>query len=129
MLTNLIEKAETKAGSQRLLSDKFKVDYRRLCDYKAGRRTPDDSLIGELAEYVGMNPIETILQCKLETDKEKATLWQKWLKNVVRSEGLEPTPQASEARIFVTIIYNIIQLLIKHCSRLNSLNAHSALSN
>ena len=79
MLTNLIEKAETKAGSQRLLSDKFKVDYRRLCDYKAGRRTPDDSLIGELAEYVGMNPIETILQCKLETDKEKATLWQKWL--------------------------------------------------
>ena len=50
MLTNLIDKAETKAGSQRLLSDKFKVDYRRLCDYKAGRRTPDDSLIGELAE-------------------------------------------------------------------------------
>ena len=98
MLANIIEKAETKAGSQRLLSQKFKIDYRRLCDYKAGRRTPDDSLIGELAEYVGLNPIETILQCKLETDKEKATLWQAWLsKIVVRSAGLEPTPQASEA--------------------------------
>lgn len=127
MLTNLIEKAETKAGSQRLLSDKFKVDYRRLCDYKAGRRTPDDSLIGELAEYVGMNPIETILQCKLETDKEKATLWQKWLKNVVRSEGLEPTPQASETtkrtlkqklayfsqRIAIS---RIIQMRVTHCT-------------
>ena len=116
MLANIIEKAETKAGSQRLLSQKFKIDYRRLCDYKAGRRTPDDSLIGELAEYVGLNPIETILQCKLETDKEKAALWQAWLsKIVVRSAGLEPTPQASETyNLMARAFFAILSLLRLH---------------
>ena len=116
MLANIIEKAETKAGSQRLLSQKFKIDYRRLCDYKAGRRIPDDALIGELAEYVGLNPIETILQCKLETDKEKATLWQAWLsKIVVRSAGLEPTPQASEAYYFI-LVYKILLSILNSIS-------------
>ena len=127
MLANIIEKAETKAGSQRLLSQKFKIDYRRLCDYKAGRRTPDDSLIGELAEYVGLNPIETILQCKLETDKEKATLWQAWLsKIVVRSAGLEPTPQASEAyNLMARAFFAILSLLRLHILT-HSPNARSA---
>ena len=128
MLANIIEKAETKAGSQRLLSQKFKIDYRRLCDYKAGRRIPDDALIGELAEYVGLNPIETILQCKLETDKEKATLWQAWLsKIVVRSAGLEPTPQASEAYRLMTQVILIIQLLLKPRILSHNLNARNAL--
>ncbi len=128
MLANIIEKAETKAGSQRLLSQKFKIDYRRLCDYKAGRRTPDDSLIGELAEYVGLNPIETILQCKLETDKEKATLWQAWLsKIVVRSAGLEPTPQASEAYRHIPagiFIILIIKYIYKSITYNNNARGH-----
>ena len=128
MLVKLIEKAEKKAGSQVALGKLFKIQRVRLADYKAGRRTPDDSLIGELAEYVGLNPIETILQCKLETDKEKATLWQAWLsKIVVRSAGLEPTPQASEARVVVTFLYNFIQSLLTLRILSNSLNARNAL--
>lgn len=69
MIKQLIEKAETKAGSQQNLAKQFDIVYSRFGDYKKGRRVPDDSLIGQLAEYVGMNPIDTILECKLETDK------------------------------------------------------------
>ena len=116
MLVKLIEKAEKKAGSQIALGKLFKIQRVRLADYKAGRRIPDDALIGELAEYVGLNPIETILQCKLETDKEKATLWQAWLsKIVVRSAGLEPTPQASETyNLMAQAFFAILSLLRLH---------------
>ena len=78
MLKQLISKVETKAGTQQEVAKIFKVDYRRLGDYKAGRRKPDDALVGMLAEFVGLNPIETILACREETDKENATLWAKW---------------------------------------------------
>ena len=128
MITQLIEKAELKAGNQQALAKRFNIRYNRFGDYKAGRRIPDDALIGELAEYVGLNPIETILQCKLETDKEKATLWQAWLsKIVVRSAGLEPTPQASEAYRLMTQVILIIQLLLKPRILSHSLNARNAL--
>lgn len=81
------------------LSEKLSVNNCRLCDYKAGRRVPDDALIGQLAEYLGLDPIATILQCKAETDKEKATLWQRWLEqsNWRAWRELNPRPSASEA--------------------------------
>ena len=80
MISQLIDMAVQKAGSQQKLADKLGIKYQnRFGDYKAGRRVPDDTLIGELADFVGLDPIETILACKLETDKEKATLWQEWL--------------------------------------------------
>ena len=100
MLKELFDKATEKAGNQEKLGEKIGLPQSRISafrNYKGTGKKPSDALIGELAEYVGLNPIETILQCKLETDKEKATLWQAWLsKIVVRSAGLEPTPQASE---------------------------------
>ncbi len=86
-IVKLIEKAETKAGSQQSLAKRFDIRYNRFGDYKAGRRIPDDSLVGQLAEYVGMNPLEAILQSKLETDKEKANLWQDWLSEYWRPHG------------------------------------------
>ncbi len=82
MLQSLIKQAETKAGSQLDLAKRFNIQRTRFGDYKAGRRIPDDMLIGELAEYVGLDPIETILLCKLETvGQEKATLFKAWLEN------------------------------------------------
>ena len=89
MLNKLINNAVEKAGSQQKLADKLGLKYQnRFGDYKAGRRVPDDELIGQLAEYVGLNPIETILQCKLETaDNEKAMLWKAWLENMWRPHG------------------------------------------
>lgn len=98
MLIELIDKAVTKAGSQQKLAEVIGLKYQnRFGDFKAGRRVPDDETIGQLAEYIGLDPINTIVACKLETDKEKAKLWQSWLnKFMVRSAGLEPTPQASE---------------------------------
>lgn len=117
MILQLIEKAETKAGTQQNLAKRFNMRYNRFADYKAGRRIPDDALIGELAEYVGLNPIETILQCKLETDKEKATLWQAWLsKIVVRSAGLEPTPQASETYFAIFVLYAMYRKILNSIS-------------
>lgn len=79
MLQNLIKQAEAKAVTQQALAKRFSIDYRRLCEYKSGKRIPSDALIGQLAEYIGLDPIDTILQCKLETDKDKAMLWQAWL--------------------------------------------------
>ena len=100
MLQNLIQTAERKAGTQQALAKQFNVIYHRFGDYKAGRRVPDDVLIGQLAEYVGYDPIETILACKLETaDKEKATLWQAWLAKWRTQPESNWRPSASEADI------------------------------
>lgn len=78
-ISKLIDKAVEKAGSQQDLAKLLKIKYiTRFGDYKAGRRKPDDALVGMLAEFVGMNPIDTILACREETDKENATLWAKW---------------------------------------------------
>ena len=88
MLQSLIKQAESKAGSQKALASHFNVLYHRFGDYKAGRRIPSDELIGQLAEYVGMNPIEAIIACKLDTtDQEKATLWTAWLEKYWHSIG------------------------------------------
>ena len=99
MLIELIDKAVTKAGGQQKLAEIIGLKYQnRFGDFKAGRRIPDDETVGQLADYIGLNPIDTIIAVKEETaGKEKANLWQSWLqKYMVRSAGLEPTPQASE---------------------------------
>lgn len=107
MLQNIIKQAEIKAGSQKALAEKMGIVYHRFGDYKAGRRMPNDVTIGQLAEYVGLNPIETILLCKLETDKEKATLWQAWLKDWRAYPDSNWGPSASE--IFWKSFNKIIQ--------------------
>ncbi len=91
MLKNIIEKAETKAGSQKELSAKFKINYRRLCDYKAGRRTPDDAIVIKMAQYIGIDPIQALFESKAEYDIDNADLW-KWC---ARRES-NPRPSASE---------------------------------
>ena len=79
-ICKLIDEAVRKAGSQGNLAKKLDIKYQnRFGDYKAGRRVPDDLLIGQLAQYLGYDPIEMIMLCKAETDKEKATLWLEWL--------------------------------------------------
>ena len=82
MIKQLFEKAINKAGSQEQLAKKLGLTQQRVSwfkNYKGEGHKPSDTLIGELAEYVGLDPIMTILECKLETDKEKATLWETWL--------------------------------------------------
>ncbi len=104
MISQLIDMAVQKAGSQQKLADKLGIKYQnRFGDYKAGRRVPDDTLIGELADFVGLDPIETILACKLETDKEKATLWQEWL-NKWRPHGDSNPGYRRERAMFLRLI-------------------------
>ena len=108
MLRSIIEKAETKAGSQKELSAKFKINYRRLCDYKAGRRTPDDAIVIKMAQYIGIDPIQALFESKAEYDIDNADLW-KWC---ARRES-NPRPSASEAdklKLTVTILYIIYGL-------------------
>ncbi len=93
MLQILIKKAEMKAGSQQELAKKFNVIYNRFGDYKAGRRKPDDVLIFKLAEYIGLDPVQTFLEVKAEIDKENAEYWNKWR----AWRELNPRPSASEA--------------------------------
>ena len=101
MLKVLFDEASKKAGGQEKLGEMLGVPQSRISEfknYKGKGRKPSDTTIAELAIFLGWNPIETVLACKPETeDKEKANLWQSWLKKyMVRSAGLEPTPQASE---------------------------------
>ena len=128
MLKNIIEKAETKAGSQKELSAKFKINYRRLCDYKAGRRTPDDAIVIKMAQYIGIDPIQALFESKAEYDIDNADLW-KWC---ARRES-NPRPSASEvvSRLFMlTFIYNvIIQLKTKSLHIARNQDGRISLSN
>lgn len=116
MLQSLIRQAEARAETQQALSKRFNVDYRRLCDYKAGRRVPSDELIGQLAEYVGINPIEAILACKLETaDEEKANLWKGWLENWHSIGDSNPCYRRERAFVLLPKIwqgfYHVLQIV------------------
>ncbi len=82
MLKELFDMAAKKAGNQERLGEMLGLPQSRVSafrNYKGKGKKPSDALIGELAEYVGLNPIEVILLCKEETDKEKASLWLNWL--------------------------------------------------
>lgn len=114
MLQSLIRQAETKAGSQIKLADILGVQRPRLADYKAGRRVPDDILIGRLADYLGINPIDTILLCKLETeDEEKATLLRTWL-NKWHPIG-DSNPCYRRERVGVLLAIKVWQRLYHRC--------------
>lgn len=86
MLQKLITQAESKAGTQKALANQMGVLYHRFGDYKAGRRIPDDTLVVQLAEYVGENPVKVLFEVKAETDPKNAHLWQK----MACLAGIEP---------------------------------------
>ena len=115
MLKLLFDKAIEKAGNQEKLGELLGLPQSRISafrNYNGKGKKPSDSLIGELAIYVGWNPLETVLACKTDTDKEKATLWETWLNNfMVRSAGLEPTPQASETYKLLSKIKSLLSLI------------------
>lgn len=96
MIKDIFLKGIAKAGNQEKLGKVLGIPQQHISIFKSydqnSKRTPSDETIGLLADYLGLDPIETILQCKAETtDKEKATLWQAWLKKfVVRSAGVQP---------------------------------------
>ena len=127
MISQLIERAAKKAGSQNKLAEKIGLSSGRISEfknYKAGDpRKPPDELILTLADMLGLDKAETLYQAKQELEPEKAKLWE----FLVRSAGLEPTPQASEARVIVTFIYNFIQSLLKLHILKHNLNERSAL--
>ncbi len=100
MLKQLFEKASEKAGGQEQLGIKLGIPQSRVSqfkNYKGKGRKPSDKMIGELAIFIGWNPIETVINCKTETDKENAELWQNWNKNWCVWRESNPRPSASEA--------------------------------
>ena len=81
MINNLFSRAIEKAGSQEKLGILFGIPQQHVShykNYKGKGRKPNDILIGEVAEYIGLDPLEIILLCKIETDKENEEVWQKW---------------------------------------------------
>ena len=95
MLKQLFNKASEKAGGQAELGEYLGIPQSRVSEfknYKGKGRKPSDIMIGELAEYVGLDPVETIIKCKRETDKENMMIWDKWC---ARRES-NPRPSASE---------------------------------
>lgn len=128
MLKNIIEKAETKAGSQKELSAKFKINYRRLCDYKAGRRTPDDAIVIKMAKYIGIDPIQALFESKAEYDIDNADLW-KWCARLDSNQR----PSASEVvvlKLLFTFLYKVVsQLKPKHLHIAHNQDGRISLSN
>ena len=81
MLKQLFTEAAKKAGGQEQLGEMLGLNQSRVSEfknYKGTGRKPSDALIGELAEYVNWDPLEVILLCKIDTDKENEELWKKW---------------------------------------------------
>ncbi|MGD6053309.1 helix-turn-helix transcriptional regulator [Xanthomonas citri pv. citri] len=114
MIKELFLKGIEKAGSQEKLSKRIGIPQQHISIFKEfneeTKRKPNDETIGQLGEYLGLDPIETILACKLETDKEKASLWLNWL-NKWRPHG-DSNPgyrreRASVWKVFVKHILGI----------------------
>ena len=84
MIKQIFLQGIKKAGNQEKLGKILGIPQQHVSVFKdyttESKRTPSDETIGLLADYLGLDPIETILECKAETaGKEKATLWQEWL--------------------------------------------------
>ncbi len=96
MISQLIENATRKAGNQTKLAEMLGLTQQRLSAFKnyttGDKRKPNDETILQLADILGLDKGETLYKAKLELEPEKAHLWR----FMVRSAGLEPTPQASE---------------------------------
>lgn len=96
MIYKLFELAKEKAGDQKKLAKILGLTPQRISAFKNSNkdseRKPNDELILWLADYVGLDKGETLYRAKLELEPENASLWG----FLVRSAGLEPTPQASE---------------------------------
>ena len=92
MITELINQAVTKAGDKSALARTIKEQRPRISEYETHKRPPTDTFVLKLADYLGLDKGKTLYEVKKEIDPENAYLW----KFMVRSAGLEPTPQASE---------------------------------
>ena len=95
MIRYVFEEAVKKSGSQKKLGEMLGIPQQHISDfvnYKKGKRKPTDVQIGKAAEYIGLEPVDTIVGCKKETDKENAGLWENWC---ARRES-NPRPSASE---------------------------------
>ena len=83
MIKEIFLKGIAKAGSQDKLGEILGIPQQHISVFKGynveSKRKPNDETIGILAEYLGLDPIDTIVKCKEETDKEKANLWLDWL--------------------------------------------------
>lgn len=121
MLKHIIEEAEQKAGSQQELSKRFKINYRRLCDYKAGRRKPDDADVVRMAQYIGLDPIKALFESKAEYDSENKEIW-KWCARLESNQR----PSASESVGILKIICNFMLITLNnhHHNRLSLGQAH-----
>ena len=92
MIKELINQAVTKAGDKSALARTIKEQRPRISEYETHKRPPTDTFVLKLADYLGLDKGKTLYEVKKEIDPENAYLWQ----FMVRSAGLEPTPQASE---------------------------------
>ena len=71
MLQILFNEAIKKAGSQQALTKRLGITQQRVSEfknYKDTERKPSDTMIAELAIYIGMNPLEAVLMSKAETE-------------------------------------------------------------
>ena len=91
MIKQIFEMAIEKAGSQEKLAQRLGITQQKVStfkNYKGKGIKPSDTLIAELAIYIGINPLEAILLCKAETEgKEKSTLWETWISEYWHSIG------------------------------------------
>ena len=135
MLKQLFTEAARKAGGQEQLGEILGLNQSRISEfknYKGKGRKPSDALIGEIAEYVNWNPLEVILLCKIETDKENEELWRRWgIDDGALGGNRTHDPRLRRARVvnqMIDFIGTFIQLVIKQRHIAYNQGGHSALS-
>lgn len=111
MIKELINQAVRKAGDKSALARTIKEQRPRISEYETHKRPPTDTFVLKLADYLGLDKGKTLYEVKKEIDPENAYLWQ----FMVRSAGLEPTPQASETyNLMARAFFAILSLLRLH---------------
>ena len=114
----LIAKAKVYEKTQKAIAKRLGIAESKFADLKNGKSKPTPYEIYQLAEMAKLEPMTTFFEVMAELDKEHEKYWSE--KIVVRSAGLEPTPQASELKTIhralkLPYFIQCLQIAIKVC--------------
>lgn len=75
-ISDLIEVAAEKVGSQGALAAQMGKSPARLSEWKKGKHRPEPGEIMRLAELAGLPTVTTLLEIEAQLDEKHSTLWR-----------------------------------------------------
>ncbi len=92
----LVERAGSAIGGQKMLAEGLGMHHQRLTDWKAGRRRPEASEIAYLAEIAGFPVLETVAEIEAQLSDKHSNVWLKALEDWRARRDSNPRPLPSE---------------------------------